>query len=132
MKSPTTRPASCDIVVLSAICGRDQHEKLAEGADHGGRPALVAGAMATRGSSDHRDGIAEYHALVVAGANNMKMFGMPSDLFLRYDNNRQNGAAIGASTSSFAQEYDNFESQVCGHASCQIIITFPSFLCPHH
>jgi hypothetical protein len=67
--------------------------------------------MATRGSSDHRDGIAEDHALVVAGANNMKMFGMPSDLFLRYDNNRRNEAAIGASTSSFAQEYDNFESQ---------------------
>ncbi|PVH36421.1 hypothetical protein PAHAL_6G070100 [Panicum hallii] len=66
--------------------------------------------MATRGSSDHRD--AEDHALVVAGANNMKMFGMPRDLFLRYDNNRRNGAAIGASTSSFAQEYDNFESQI--------------------
>jgi hypothetical protein len=54
----------------------------------------------------------------------MKMFGMPRDLFLRYDNNRRNGAAIGASTSSFAQEYDNFESQVRAHASCQIIITF--------
>lgn len=91
------------------------------GPDHGGRlrllihrAALVAGAMATNSSpnSDHRDDTAEDHAPVAAGANNMIIFGMPSVLCLRYDNNRRNGAAIGALTSSFAQEYDNFESQI--------------------